>query len=68
VNNKEQAMKLTSDQIHKLERAMNSLDSANSLQQSALSQYLASNDLYERIEEICAEIEMLIEEAELVDD
>ena len=61
-------MKLTSDQIHKLERAMNSLDSANSLQQSALSQYLASNDLYERIEEICAEIEMLIEEAELVDD
>lgn len=60
-------MKLTSDQIHKLERAMNSLDSANSLQQSALSQYLASNDLYERIEEICAEIEMLIEEAELVD-
>ena len=60
-------MKLTSDQIHKLERAMNSLDSANSLQQSALSQHLASNDLYERIEEICAEIEMLIEEAELVD-
>ena len=61
-------MKLTNGQIHKLHSAMSMLESANSLQQSALGQYLASNDLYERIEEVCAEIEMLIEEAELVDD
>jgi hypothetical protein len=65
VINKEQLMKLTSEQVHKLQRAMEKLESANSLQQSALSDYVESSDLHDRIEDILAEIEMLIEEAEL---
>jgi hypothetical protein len=60
-------MKLTNGQIHKLHSAMSKLESADSLQQSALSDYVESSDLHDRIEEILAEIEMLIEEAELVD-
>jgi CRISPR/Cas system-associated exonuclease Cas4 (RecB family) len=65
--NKERDMELTTQQIVLLEKAMSKLEAADSYQQSALSHSIVSNDLHERIEDILAEIEMLIEEAEMVD-
>lgn len=58
-------MKLTIEQTVKLQRAMELLEAADGRIQSALGE--ASEDLHNSIEEICADIEMLLEEAELVD-
>jgi hypothetical protein len=60
-------MEITTQQIVLLEKAMAKLEAADSYQQSALSDSIMSNDLHDRIEDILAEIEMLIEEAEMVD-
>lgn len=58
-------MKLTNEQVVQLNRAMELLEAADSRIQNALG--VASEDLHNSIEEICADIEMLIEEAETVD-
>jgi hypothetical protein len=58
-------MNLSIEQITLLEKAMHKLESADSYIQIAVG--TASEDLHNRIEEICAEIEMLVEEAEMVD-
>jgi hypothetical protein len=58
-------MNLSIEQITLLEKAMHKLESADSYIQIAVG--TASEDLHNRIEEVCAEIEMLIEEAEMVD-
>lgn len=57
-------MKLTVQQITLLERAMTKLEAADSLQQTALGASGLAEDLHYRIEELLAEIEMLVEEAE----
>ena len=57
-------MKLTVQQITLLERAMTKLEAADSLQQTALGASELAEDLHYRIEELLAEIEMLVEEAE----
>lgn len=58
-------MKLTNEQVVQLNRAMELLEAADGRVQSALGE--ASEDLHNSIEEICADIEQLIEEAETVD-
>lgn len=60
-------MKLTAQQIALLEKAMSKLEAADSYQQSALGACSMCEDLHNRIEDILAEIEMLIEEPEMVD-
>jgi hypothetical protein len=60
-------MKLSIEQITLLEKAMYKLESADSYLQIALGDSPLRDQLYERLEEVCAEIEMLIEEAEMVD-
>lgn len=60
-------MKLSIEEITLLEKAMFKLESADSYLQAALGNSQLRDQLYERLEEVCAEIEMLIEEAEMVD-
>lgn len=58
-------MKLTNLQVVQLNRAMELLESADSRIQNALGE--SSEDLHYRIEEICADIEQMLEESETVD-
>ena len=58
-------MKLTAQQIALLEKAMDKLEAADSYQQAALGATDLCEDLHYRIEELLAEIEMLVEETEL---
>ena len=58
-------MTLTNQQIATLKRAMDKLESADYSVQNALGD--RSEDLHYRIEDILADIEQLIEEAEMVD-
>ena len=58
-------MKLTTQQIALLEKAMDKLEAADSYQQAALGACDLCEDLHYRIEELLAEIEMLVEETEL---
>ena len=57
-------MKLTVQQITLLEKAMSKLEAADSYQQAALGATDLCEDLHYRIEEILAEIEMLVDETE----
>jgi uncharacterized protein YlxP (DUF503 family) len=57
-------MKLTVQQITLLEKAMAKLEAADSYQQAALGATDLCEDLHYRIEEILAEIEMLVDETE----
>ena len=58
-------MKLTVQQITLLEKAMAKLEAADSYQQAALGATDLCEDLHYRIEDILAEIEMLVEAAEM---
>lgn len=55
-------MKLTNEQIAVLNRAMQKLESADSDVQSALPAGDVCYDLHLRIDELCAEIEEMLEE------
>lgn len=58
-------MNLTNEQVIQLNRAMELLEAADSRIQNALG--VASEDLHNSIEEICADIEQMLEAAETVD-
>lgn len=58
-------MKLTNEQVVQLNRAMELLEAADSRIQNALG--TVSEDLHYQIEEICADIEQMLEAAETVD-
>jgi len=58
-------MKLTAEQIVLLSRAMDKLESADYNLQSALPAGDLCYDLHNRIEDLCAEIEQILEEEEL---
>lgn len=57
-------MKLAAQQIAFLEKVITRLEAADSFQQSALGASEVSEDLHNRIEDLLAEIELLLEECD----